>query len=178
METFDFLVLSFQSSPGKRKIFSKKRNMEAVEVKLEDILSCEKIPIVRLKSYAINAFVMGYHVYKKNWTPSIGDELQGFMEPTNKLEKYTVLVKGKDKDVIGHLPLGKSGEIAKTVFYFLKPDKNHHCKITVPHHCHKCWWRTSDESSMSNILSRRRKVYNYPPRKTFVKFLKFTQKYR
>ena len=60
METFDFLVLSFQSSLGKRKIFSKKKNMEAVEVKLEDILSCEEIPIARLKSYAINAFVMDY----------------------------------------------------------------------------------------------------------------------
>ena len=71
--------------------------MEAVEVKLEDILSCEKIPIVRLKSYAINAFVMGYHVYKKNWTPSIGDELQGFMEPTNTLENIQYLSKEKMK---------------------------------------------------------------------------------
>ena len=66
METFDFLVMSFQSVLGKRKIFSKKNNMEAVQVKLEDILSCEEIPIARLKSYAINDFVMGYHVYKKN----------------------------------------------------------------------------------------------------------------
>ena len=74
METFNFLVLSFRSSLDERKIFSKKKNMEAVEVKLEDILSCEEIPIVRLKSYAINAFVMGYHVYKKNWTRSIGDD--------------------------------------------------------------------------------------------------------
>ena len=105
--------------------------MEAVEVKLEDILSCEEIPIVRLKSYAINAFVMGYQVYKKNWTPSIGDEIQGFMEPTNKLDKYAVAVKGKDGNVIGHLPLGKSGKFAKTIFCFLKSDKNHHCKITV-----------------------------------------------
>ena len=112
-------------------MFSEKKNIEAVEVKLEDILSCEEIPIVRLKSYAINAFVMGYHVYKKNSTPSIGDELQDFMEPTNKLDKYAVTVKGKDGDVIGHLPLGKSGKFAKTVFYFLKSDKNHHCKITV-----------------------------------------------
>ena len=68
METLNFLVLSFQSSLGKRKIFSKRKNMEAVEVKLGDITSCEEIPIVRLKSYAINAFVMGYHVYKKNLT--------------------------------------------------------------------------------------------------------------
>ena len=100
-------------------------------MKLEDILSCDKIPIVRLKSYAINAFIMGYHVYKKNWTPSIRDELQGFMEPTNKLDKYAVALKGKDGDVIDHFPLGKSGKFEKTVFYFLKSDKNHHCKITV-----------------------------------------------
>ena len=33
--------------------------MEAVEVKLEDILSCGEIPVVRLKSYAINVFIMG-----------------------------------------------------------------------------------------------------------------------
>ena len=74
---------------------------------------------------------MGYHVYKKNWIPSIGDELQGFMEPTNKLGKYALAIKGKDSDVIGHLPLLKSGKFAKKVFYFLKSDKNHHCKITV-----------------------------------------------
>ena len=125
MEAFDFLVLSFQSSPGKRKIFSKRKNMEAVEVKLEDVLSCEDIPIVRLKSYAINSsVVMGYHVYMKNWTSSIGNEVLGFMEPTNKLEKYAVPVKGKDEDIIGYLPLGKSGKFAKTVFYFLRSDKN------------------------------------------------------
>ena len=87
--------------------------MEVVQVKLEDILSCDETPIVRLKSYAINAFVMGYHVYKKNWTPSIGNELQGFMELTNKLDKYAVAVKEKDEDVIGHLPLGKTGKFAK-----------------------------------------------------------------
>ena len=131
MEKFHFLVLSFQSWLGKRKIFSKKKNMEAVEVKLEDILSCGEIPVARLKSYAINVFIMGQHVYKKNWTPSIGDELQVLMELTNKLNKYAVAVKGKDGDVIGLLPLGKPGKFAKTVFPFLKSGKNHHCKINV-----------------------------------------------
>ena len=53
------------------------------------------------------------------------------MEPTHKLGKYAVAVKGKDGDVISHLPVGKSGKFAKTVFYFLKSDKNHHCKIPV-----------------------------------------------
>ena len=53
------------------------------------------------------------------------------MEPTDKLDKYAVAVKGKDGDIIGHLSLGKSGKFVKAVFYFLKSDKNHHCKITV-----------------------------------------------
>ena len=53
------------------------------------------------------------------------------MEPTNKLDRNAVAVKGKDGDVIGHLPLGKSGKFAKTIFYFLKSNKNYHCKITV-----------------------------------------------
>ena len=71
MKTFDFLVLSFQSSLSKRKIFSKKKNVEAVEVKLEGILSCEEIPIVRLKSYAIKALVIGYYIYKKMFNPLV-----------------------------------------------------------------------------------------------------------
>ena len=53
------------------------------------------------------------------------------MKPTNKLNKQLVTVKGKDGDVIGRLLRGKLGKFAKTVFYILKCDKNHHCKITV-----------------------------------------------
>ena len=92
--------------------------MEALKVKLEDILSCEEIPIVRLKPYAINAFVMGYHVYKKNWTPSIGDELQGFRKPRNKLDKYAVAVKGKNWRCNGPSPTWKVRKICKDSFLF------------------------------------------------------------
>ena len=56
------------------------------------------------------------------FTRKIGPQLQGFMEPTNKLDKCAVPVKGT---------LGKSEKFAETVFYFLKSDKNHHCKMTV-----------------------------------------------
>ena len=59
---------------------------------------------------------MDYHVCKKNWITSIAEELQGFMEPANKLEKYAVPVKGKDGDVISHLPLGKSGKFANLLY--------------------------------------------------------------
>ena len=62
METeWNFLVLSFQSFFGKRKIFSKKKNIKAVEKKLEDILSCEEIPIVRPKFYAVKGIVRSFH---------------------------------------------------------------------------------------------------------------------
>ena len=53
------------------------------------------------------------------------------MQLTNKLDKYTVPVKGKDVDVTGHLPLGKSRKFAKILFYFLISDKSHHCEITL-----------------------------------------------
>ena len=76
-----------------------------VKPKLEDILSCEEIPIIKLISYEINTFVMGYHVYKSNWTPSVGDEFHGFMEPTNKMDKYAVAVRKNDGEVIGAFSL-------------------------------------------------------------------------
>ena len=118
MGTFDFLALGFQSSFGKRKIFSKKKNIEAVNVKLEHILSCEEIPVVRLKSYAINAFVVGYYVYKENWIPSITDELQRLMEPTIKLDKYAVAVREKDGDVMAIAHLGSQENLQRQFSIF------------------------------------------------------------
>ena len=45
------------------------------------------------------------------------------MEPTNKMDKFSVAVM-KNKKIIGHLPLGKSGRFSKTLFYFLKCECN------------------------------------------------------
>ena len=36
-----------------------------------------------------------------------------------------------DGKVVGHLPLGKSGKIEKSFFYFLKADKKHSCRNNV-----------------------------------------------
>ena len=112
-----------------------KESMDVMEVKqvkkLKDIICCMELPIIKLITYEIESFVMGYHVYKSNWTPSVGDEFYGFMEPTNKLDKYAVAVKKSDGEIIGHLPLGKSGRFAKVIFYFLKNDSVNVCKITI-----------------------------------------------
>ena len=52
------------------------------------------------------------------------------MEPTSKMGKFSVAVM-KNKNIIGHLSLGKSGSFSKTLFYFLKCECNDHEAKTV-----------------------------------------------
>ena len=54
------------------------------------------------------------------------------MEPQIEVDKYAVAVVDNEKNVIGHLPKGKKGKYAKTIFFFLKtePLNNCHFKIT------------------------------------------------
>ena len=80
--------------------------MEAVEVKLEDIQSGEEIPIARLKSYAISAFVMRYKV---SWN------------------KYVVAVKGCNWSS----RTWKVRKICKDSFLFFEVWQKPHCKTTV-----------------------------------------------
>lgn len=40
------------------------------------------------------------------------------------MDQYTVAVQGNDGKVVGHLPMAKDGKFARTIFYFLKADKN------------------------------------------------------
>ena len=53
------------------------------------------------------------------------------MESTDLMNKYTAVVQRNDGKVFGHLPLGKSGKFAKTIFYFLKAAKKDSCWINV-----------------------------------------------
>ena len=47
------------------------------------------------------------------------------------MDKYAVAVKRSDESIVGHLPLGKSGKFANTIFYFLQANKKHSCVIKV-----------------------------------------------
>ena len=51
-------------------------------------------------------------------------------EPGNPKDKYAVCVK-KNKCVVGHLPLGKTGNFAKTICYFLRADKYNICEVEI-----------------------------------------------
>ena len=105
------------------------KGMEVISIKA--ILSCKECPIVLMRSYEIDSLIMGYHVYKTNWAPVVGEKLAGVMESNNLMDKYVVAVKSSDESIVGHLPLGKSGKFAKTIFYFLKENKKHSYVIKV-----------------------------------------------
>ena len=80
------------------------------------------------------------------------------MESANVMDKCDVAVQINDGKVVGHLPLGKSGKIAKSIFYFLKADKKHSCRNNVlgnnvlGNKGHKLWWWTGNESFLSITL--------------------------
>ena len=52
------------------------------------------------------------------------------MEPDNVTDTCGVCVK-KSTSIVGHLPLGKNGKFAKTIFYFLRADQDVKCKVVI-----------------------------------------------
>ena len=90
----------------------------------------EEIPIVVTTDVDVDSFVKGHHEYKSIWTPKIGEILSTEREPGNLVDKYAVCVK-KENEIVGHLPLGKDGKFAKTVFYFLRADEYGSCNVLI-----------------------------------------------
>ena len=82
----------------------------------------EELPIVTINIFETVSNVKGYHVYQGNWVPKIGETLSTEREPGNPKDKYAVCVK-KNACIVEHLPLGKTGNFVKIMFYFLRADK-------------------------------------------------------
>ena len=109
------------TTPFELHLFSltNSENMAVVKPSIKDILCLEKIPIILEKSYEIEAFVMGHHVYKQTGTPFVWEKLDAVMQPSNIKDKYAVVIfQGGRNKVIGHLPLGKSVSLRRQVFIF------------------------------------------------------------
>lgn len=104
----------------------KKEKMDLAKMIIDQNL----INVVMIKEFELASHVKGFHVYKALWTPKNGETLQCEGEPNNPVDKYAVCVK-KENKIVGHLPLGKSGKFAKTIFYFLRADELSSCKVTV-----------------------------------------------
>ena len=89
----------------------------------------EKLMVVTT-DFDVDSFVKGYHEYKSIWTRKIGEMLLTEREPGNMVDKYAVCVK-KENEIAGHLPLGKDGKFAKTMFYFLRADEYGLCNVLI-----------------------------------------------
>ena len=87
-----------------------------------------EIKVIVTRIFEMASYVKGDHVYKTLWNPLIGEFSSCEREPDNPMDKYAVCVK-KENKIVGHLPLGKSGKFAKTIFYFLRADELSSCKI-------------------------------------------------
>ena len=70
--------------------------------------------------------VKRYHVYQGIWVTKIGETLPTEREPGNPKDKNAVCGK-KNECIVGHLPLDKIGNFAKTIFYFLRAGKYSIC---------------------------------------------------
>ena len=88
------------------------------------------IPVIVNESTEIDTYVKRYHVYKNMWKPTVNEDLETEMEPTNVMDKYAVCVK-KNTSIVGHLPLGKNGKFAKMILYFLRADQDAKCKVVI-----------------------------------------------
>ena len=63
----------------------------------------------------VESFVRGYHVYKKDWSPNIGDRFGVEVEETNIHDRYPVAMVVNDH-ITGHIPR----QFSKAVYYFIK----------------------------------------------------------
>ena len=88
----------------------------------------EELPIVTINSF--ETVSKRYQVYQGIWVPKIGETLSTAREPGNPKDEYAVCVK-KNECIVGHLPLGKTGNFAKTIFYFLRADKYSICEVEI-----------------------------------------------
>ena len=95
-------------------------NMAAVKPSIKDILCLEKIPIILGKSYEIEAFVMGHHVYKQTWTPFVEQKLDAAMQPSNIKDKYAVAIFQGGRNSHWSSSSRKVGEVCEDNFLFSK----------------------------------------------------------
>ena len=66
-------------------------------------------------SLRVVSVVRGYHVYKDDWNPDIGDLLGVEVEETNIHDRFACAVTANGQTV-GHVPL----EFSRIVYYFIK----------------------------------------------------------
>lgn len=113
-------------------------------------------PQCTLASFKSDLHVKGYLAYQNEWVPVVNEELRARTEPENAVDKYVVCVLSGE-DVVGHLKKGKSGRFAKTVFYFLRGDRQfmqRHCEGQT---CQPWRWKRYMQEPCTQRFTRQKK---------------------
>ena len=98
------------------------------------VSTCTKVLVVMARTRCDlsvvkrNSYVTGFHVYKEEWEPKIGETLQAEMDPKNDHDPFAISVR-KGNQVVGHLERGV--HFAQTIFYFLRADETAQCVVTI-----------------------------------------------
>ena len=56
-----------------------------------------------MTTQSITSWVTGHHIYKRQWTPEIGDLLECRREATNRYDRWAVAVYRCER-IVGHVP--------------------------------------------------------------------------
>ena len=78
----------------------------------------QPMEIILLKYFEIESTVMGFHVYRNNWEPVIGEVLKTCMDPQNDVDKYAVAVVDNETMLLVIYQKGKVENIRKQYFTF------------------------------------------------------------
>lgn len=78
-----------------------------------------------LYGFILAHVIRGHHVYKRAWTPFVGEELPLQREPTNRHDAFAVAIK-KGGNVVGRVPR----ELSCTFWTFIQNGGDISCEVT------------------------------------------------
>ena len=76
--------------------------------------------------YRLESVVRGHHIYKRIWTPVVGEKLLVTVEEGNPHDFRAVAVRKGGGVIVGHVPR----ELSRTLWYFLQRGGRGWCEIT------------------------------------------------
>ena len=104
----------------------KKRAVKSTKVNMAEGPSTTANPS---NQFVVKCSVRGHHVYKRIWSPSIGEPFETFCEEENEHNKYAMAV--HRNTIVGHIPR----EITHTCHFFVKNERQITCEVSGRQQC-------------------------------------------
>ena len=78
-----------------------------------------------METYEEESVIRGHHIYKRIWTPRIGEQLTTEIDHNNLCDRYAVAVT-KDDKIVGHVPR----ELARISYHYISHGGEITCEVT------------------------------------------------